>query len=64
MPGPSKQFIPKIKEKVSKVMQDFREGKLYIGKSDKKVVSREQAKEIALSTARKTLTTKKKKKNG
>jgi len=41
----------KAQNKVKKVMKEFKEGKLDIGKSDKKVKSRKQAIAIALSEA-------------
>ena len=43
----------KAKEKIRKVMREFKEGKLNIGKSKKKVKSRKQAIAIALSQAAK-----------
>ena len=41
----------KKQKKVSKVMREFKKGKLYIGKSKKKVKNRKQAVAIALSEA-------------
>lgn len=43
----------KKREKVRKVMEEFKEGELPIGKSKKKVKKRDQAIAIALSEARK-----------
>ncbi len=44
---------PKAKNKVEKVMHEFKEGELPMGKSGKKVKNRKQAVAIALSEARK-----------
>jgi hypothetical protein len=44
----------KGRKKVEKVMHEYKEGELPIGKSKKKVKSRKQAIAIALSEARKT----------
>ena len=41
--------MTKPQKKVKKVMKEFKKGKLNIGKSDKKVKSRKQSNEIALS---------------
>ena len=41
----------KKQDKIKKVMKEFKKGKLNIGKSPKKVKSREQAIAIALSEA-------------
>jgi hypothetical protein len=41
----------KTKNKISKVMREFKGGKLKSGKSSKKVVNRKQAIAIALSEA-------------
>ena len=46
------KYGPKAQEKVSKVMHEFKEGKLKSGKSGKKVTSRKQAVAIGLSEAR------------
>lgn len=43
---------PKAKNKIEKVMHEFKEGALPMGKSGKKVKSRKQAIAIALSEAR------------
>ncbi len=48
-----KKYGKKAEEKVKKVMHEFKEGKLKIGKSNKKVKSRKQAIAIGLSEARK-----------
>lgn len=42
------------KDKIEKVMHEFKEGELESGKSGKKVTSRKQAVAIALSEARET----------
>jgi len=42
-----------MKSKVSKVMKEFKSGKLKSGKSGKKVTKRKQAIAIAMSEARK-----------
>ena len=51
----SRQQLPKTtdrkQKKVSKVMREFKKGKLNIGKSKKKVKNRKQAVAIALSEA-------------
>jgi hypothetical protein len=52
---------PKARAKVKKVMEEYKEGGLKIGTSDKPVKSRRQAVAIAISEARKAS---KKKKNG
>jgi len=52
----AKKKVPKspaVREKVAKVMHEFKEGELPMGKSKKKVKSRKQAIAIALSEARK-----------
>jgi hypothetical protein len=41
------------KEKIGKVMREFKKGKLHIGKSKKMVKNKKQAVAIALSEARK-----------
>ena len=43
--------MDKKQKKVSKVMKEFKKGKLSIGKSDKKVKKRKQAIAIALREA-------------
>lgn len=43
----------KAQNKISKVMKEYKKGKLNIGKSKKKVKSKKQAIAIALSEARK-----------
>lgn len=53
--------MAKKKTKVEKVMHEFKEGTLNIGKSKKKVTSRKQAIAVALSEAGKSKKTKKKK---
>ncbi len=47
------KYSPKAQTKVKKTMEEFKEGKLKSGKSDKKVTSRKQAVAIGLSKARK-----------
>ena len=47
------KYGPKSQEKVKKVMEEFKKGKLKIGRSGKKVKSRKQAIAIGLSEARK-----------
>jgi Family of unknown function (DUF6496) len=47
------KYGPKAQKKVKKAMEEFKEGKLKSGKSDKKVKSRKQAVAIGLSEARK-----------
>lgn len=49
------------KHKIEKVMHEYKEGELNIGKSDKKVKSRAQAVAIALSEGRKAEGKKRKK---
>jgi hypothetical protein len=51
---------PKVRAKVKKVMEEYKEGELDIGKSSKPVKSRKQAVAIALSEARKAVSKKKK----
>jgi hypothetical protein len=48
-----KKPLPKGNKKVSKVMGEYKRGTLNIGKSEKKVKSKEQAVAIALSEQRK-----------
>lgn len=48
-----KELKNKRLKKISKVMREYKEGKLHSGKSDKKVDSRKQAIAIALSEAQK-----------
>ena len=43
--------MPKKQKKVSKVMREYKKGKLNIGKSKKKVKNRKQAIAIALNEA-------------
>jgi len=45
--------MKKMKNKISKVMKEYKKGELNIGKSKKKVKSRKQAIAIALSETRK-----------
>jgi hypothetical protein len=45
--------MKKMKNKISKVMKEYKKGELNIGKSKKKVKSKKQAIAIALSEARK-----------
>ncbi len=47
------KYGPKVKEKMEKVMHEFKEGKLKSGKSKNKVTNRKQAIAIGLSEARK-----------
>jgi hypothetical protein len=47
------KYSPKAQQKVEKVMDEYKEGKLKSGQSDKKVTSRKQAVAIGLSEARK-----------
>jgi hypothetical protein len=47
------KYSKKAGEKVEKVMREKKEGKLYSGRSGKKVTSRKQAIAIGLSEARK-----------
>jgi hypothetical protein len=46
------KYGPKAQEKVEKTMEEFKEGTLKSGNSDKKVTSRNQAIAIGLSEAR------------
>lgn len=46
--------LPKGKNKVEKVMKEYKAGELNIGKSKKKVTSKKQAVAIALSEQRKS----------
>jgi len=48
-----KKYGAKAKEKVEKVMHEFKRGNLKMGRSGKKVQSRKQAIAIGLSEARK-----------
>jgi hypothetical protein len=52
--GSSTVTSPAAKKKVAKVMQEWKQGTLKSGRSDKKVKSRDQAIAIALSEARET----------
>lgn len=47
------RYGPKATKKIKKVMHEFGEGKLKIGKSNKKVKSRKQAIAIGISEAKK-----------
>ncbi len=47
------KYGPKAQAKVKRTMEEFKEGRLKSGKSDKKVTSRKQAVAIGLSKARK-----------
>ena len=47
------KYSKKTQNKVKKVMEEYKKGKLKIGKSNKKVTSRKQAVAIGLSEARK-----------
>lgn len=47
------KYGPKAQKEVEKAMEEFKEGKLTSGQSDKKVTSRKQAVAIGLSQARK-----------
>jgi DNA-directed RNA polymerase beta' subunit len=46
------KYSKKAQEKIEDVMEEYKEGKLKIGKSNKKVKSRKQAVAIAISEAR------------
>ncbi len=46
------KYGKKAQEKVRKVMHEYKKGKLYSGKSNKKVKSRKQAIAIGLSKSR------------
>ena len=46
------KYGPKASEKVEKAMHEFKQGDLRIGKSNKKVKSKDQAVAIGLSEAR------------
>jgi hypothetical protein len=47
------KFGPKAQKKVEEAVHEMKDGKLTIGKSDKKVTSKKQAVAIGLSEARK-----------
>ena len=47
------KFGPKAQEKVGKALHEMKEGKLYSGRTHKKVTDRDQAIAIGLSQARK-----------
>jgi hypothetical protein len=47
------KFGPKAQNKVEEAVHEMKDGKLTIGKSDKKVTSKKQAVAIGLSEARK-----------
>jgi hypothetical protein len=47
------KYGPKAQEKIHKVMEEFEQGKLTSGQSDKKVTNRKQAVAIGISEARK-----------
>jgi hypothetical protein len=49
------KYSKKAQQKVAKVMHEYKEGKLKMGRSGKKVKSRKQAIAIGLSEARKKL---------
>jgi hypothetical protein len=49
----TRKYGPKAQEKVKKAMEEYKEGTLKSGQSDKKVTSRKQAVAIGLSEARK-----------
>jgi hypothetical protein len=59
---PAPQPMPRGKAKVKVVMEEFKEGRLKSGRSDKKVTNPKQAIAIALSEQRKADSGKKKKK--
>lgn len=46
------KYGPKAQKEVEKAMHEFKQGDLHIGKSDKKVTSREQAIAIGLDKTR------------
>lgn len=48
------KYGPKAQEKVEKAMHEFKHGDLRIGKTGKKVTSREQAVAIGLDEARRS----------
>jgi len=50
----ARKYSPKAQEKVKDVMEEFKEGKLKSGRSNKTVKSRKQAIAIGLSEARKS----------
>ena len=47
------KYGPKAQEKIDKVMHEYKEDELTIGRSGKKVTSRKQAVAIGISEARK-----------
>ena len=49
----AKKYDKKSQQEVKKAVEEYKEGKLTTGKSDKKVKSRKQAVAIGLSKARK-----------
>ncbi|MGH7169749.1 MAG: DUF6496 domain-containing protein [Gemmataceae bacterium] len=49
----TRKYGPKAQQEVKEAMHEFKEGKLKIGKSDKKVTNPKQAVAIGLSEARK-----------
>lgn len=49
----AKKYSDKAQDKIEKVMEEYKEGKLKSGKSGKKVKSRKQAVAIGISEARK-----------
>jgi hypothetical protein len=48
------KYGPKAQEKIHKVMEEYKEGKLKSGQSGKKVTDRKQAVAIGISEARKS----------
>jgi hypothetical protein len=50
----AKKYSDKAQDKVGKVMEEFKEGKLKSGSTGKKVTSRKQAVAIGISEARKS----------
>ncbi|MBX4199916.1 hypothetical protein KW790_00430 [Candidatus Parcubacteria bacterium] len=54
MPTKTRKYSKSSQRKVKKVMHEYKEGKLKIGRSRKKVRSRRQAVAIGLSEARRS----------
>ena len=50
----ARKYSKKVSKKVGKIMREYKHGKLKIGRSGRKVKSKEQAVAIALSQARKS----------